>query len=761
MDKAEARPLEEHLRSVSANVIPASERDKWRNMLFTDIQARMAEANRREDAAWERVQSVEDWERFRDQRVAALRDSLGTFPDVPDNFRAEVTGEIKGDGYRVRKLLFETRPGVIVTAHLYLPDPGRESMPGIQIVHSHHRPKEQGELQDMGVNWARTGSVVLVPDMVGHGERAEQPFGGRQDYYSRYFTAMQLHLAGETLIGWMVWDLMRGLDVLLDVPGIDRDRIIMVGAVAGGGDPAAVVAALDPRVTCSIPFNFGAGCAWRDDLGAPPPQGRNLADYAYWECTRNLRLSARDGFFPWVTVCAVAPKPLIYAHEFAWDAESDAAWHRMQKVYELYGASDRLGWSKGAGKCAPGAGNTHCTNVGPVHRAGIYPYLEKWFGMTPPLPEIEDRREPEELACMTDEARPRRRPLRDICADLAAARLAAARAERGRYDPPTQRAMLCDAWDRLLGRARPESAPKLDGRELTHLPGATKENLLLEVEPGVVVPTLLLIPDGAGPGPPVVVGVAQQGKEAFLRERADEIAGLLAAKVVVCLPDVRGTGETRPGDLHACQGPAIRASMDELMLGRTLLGLQLSDLRSVLWYLGQEAAVDIRRLALWGDSFAPINPPDLVIPEQNGKRTDNPADWPDEPYGPAIAEPLGGLLALLGGLFEDNVKAVLVRRCLAAFASTFSFYYFYVPADCVVPGALTEAEICDTAAALAPRHVRLEGLVDACNRAVSEDGMNALFAPTREAYADHSDRLVLAEDVSADACAWLTRALGV
>ena len=56
---------------------------------------------------------------------------------------------------------------------------------------------------------------------------------------------MQLHLIGDSLMGWMVWDLMRGVDLLLRQPGIDPERILLLGAVAGGGDPAAVTAALD------------------------------------------------------------------------------------------------------------------------------------------------------------------------------------------------------------------------------------------------------------------------------------------------------------------------------------------------------------------------------------------------------------------------------------------------------------------------------------------------------------------------------------
>jgi len=34
-------------------------------------------------------------------------------------------------------------------------------MPGIVLAHSHHNPKWEGELQDMGMTWARAGTAVL------------------------------------------------------------------------------------------------------------------------------------------------------------------------------------------------------------------------------------------------------------------------------------------------------------------------------------------------------------------------------------------------------------------------------------------------------------------------------------------------------------------------------------------------------------------------------------------------------------------------
>ncbi len=687
----------EELRDFDARVLPAEQP----RMLSRDARARIEAANRRESEAWAAISTKAQWEAYRDPRIAELRRSLGADEAVPHDLKVRVTRTHEGTGHRIENLVFESRPGLLVTANLYVPVPDRASMPGILIVHSHHNPKTQSELQDMGVTWARLGCFVLVMDQVGHGERRQHPFVdassypgsyrvSRQDYFFRYVVGLQLYLVGESMVGWMAWDLMRGVDVLLARQGIDPKRIILMGSVAGGGDPAAVAAAIDPRITAAIPFNFGGP---QPETKYPLPDdvesSFNYAGGGSWESTRNLRLSARDGFLPWVIVGSLAPRRLGYGHEFSWDRERDPVWKRLEKVYGFYDASDGLAAAKGRGLLQgqpPEA--SHCNNIGPIHRQGIYAALQKWFAIPAPEKDSEERRPASDLACLTPEFKPR------AVHDLAKDRI------RKAQDLKT-------SWAKLLGDIEPAASAKVTPSEPRKAGDIVIERLTLEPEPGIVVPMLLLLPPKAEGKRPVVIAVAQGGKQEFLKKRTADIAALVNGGAAVCLPDLRGTGETRPGDGRGRGSEATSIAATELMLGRTLVGLRLRDLRSVIRHLATRADVDPKRVALWGDSFASPNPPD--------RRFEMPLEVDGQP---AAAEPLGALVALFGALYEENVAAVYVRGGLDSYRSILDSFFCSVPFDAIVPGALTVSDLSDVAAALAPRPVRIEASVDGWNRLV-------------------------------------------
>jgi hypothetical protein len=682
-------------------------------MISRDASARIKLANRRESEAWGKIATKADWERFRDFRIRALRESLGADEPAPRDLKVWITRTLEGRGHQIENLVFESRPGLLVTANLYSPAPRRESMPGILIIHSHHNPKTQGELQDMGVMWARQGCLVLVMDQLGHGERRQHPFidassypdryaVSRQDYAFRYVSGLQLHLIGESLIGWMAWDLMRGVDLLLGRPGIDQKRICLLGSVAGGGDPCGVTAALDPRIALAAPFNFGGP---QPETRYPIPEDAestfNYAGGGSWESTRNLRLSTRDGFLPWVIVGSLAPRRLIYGHEFTWDREHDPVWKRLEKIYGFYDAAGQVASATGHGFLSgkpPEA--SHCNNIGLAQRRGIHAAFKEWFGIEASEEGLPERRSAAELTCLTPELQPR------LVRDLARERAAAVQPD-------------VKAWARLLGDTAPVDRAKVLSLESRKAGDTTVERLALEVEPGITVPLLLLLPAHApGAKLPLVVGLAQGGKQIFLKSGSKELAALVGGGAAVCLPDLRGTGETRQGSSLERRSESTDVASTELMLGRTLLGLRVRDLRAVLRQLRGRSDLDPKRVALWGDSFAPVNPP--------GRRFEMPLDLGGLPDP---AQPMGGLVALFGALFDDEIRAVFVRGGLVGYHSILESPFCYVPYDAIVPGALAAGDLRDVASPLAPRPLRLEELVDGLNRRVSNDSLRRIYPP--------------------------------
>jgi dienelactone hydrolase len=746
------------LSKIVPEVLSKEQRKEASGMIERDIQRRTAGVNAHNREEWAKITTRQQWEKYRDERIERLRKSLGEYPTPPAKLNVRTTGTVNGDGFVIENIVYESRPGQWVPGNLYVPSKPGKSMPGILIAHSHHRDKPQSELQDMGMTWARAGCVVLVIDQVGYGERRSHPFERdedyakpyrttRQDYFFRQDTGVQLQLLGDSLMGWFVWDLMRGVDLLLAREGIDPKRIILLGAVAGGGDVAAVTAALDRRIACCVPFNFGGP---QPESRFPSPEDAetsfNYLGSSYWDSTRGLRLDGRDDFLPWVIVASIAPRRLIHAHEFSWDQERDPVWKRYQKIWgDFYKDADELGAMHGKGLVTlkpPEA--SHCDNIGAYHRRTIHPLFERWFGIkVTEKDEYSAPRKRPELICLTDKARQELKPksLIELMSALGQERIEAARKRLADKPPAERRQFLRDEWSKLLGPVEPVRAPvvKMQATDDQSVAGAKVERIILDVEPGIVVPVLILTPPKLSGRAPVVVGLSQSGKAGFLKERAGELQKLVEGGTIVVLPDVRGTGETVAGDTGL--------SVNMQLFGETLLGERLRDLRSVLRFLRERKDVDAKRLALWGDSFGAPNPADTNFKVPRGVD-----GWPKE------SQPLGGLLALLGGLFEDDIRAVYVAGGLFSYHGVLTHFAVLIPHSASVPGALTAGDLCDLAGGLAPRPLRIEALVDHRNLPVSAAEMKKGYAPTVQAYSATPKSLTLGEARSS-AAAWLLEQL--
>lgn len=238
-------------------------------------QANRALAERRLE--YEKLKTPADIAAWQQSRRRIFLETLGPMPSRGD-LRAETVGTLAGDGFRVEKILFESRPGHHVTGNLYLPlTPGPHPAAIVPCGHSFNGKAADG-YQRVSMLLARNGVAALCYDPIGQGERYQtfgadkRPLGG--DYQGGASSVAQLKgipggpkfnpVEEHTLIGissilvgantatYRIWDGMRAIDYLASRPDIDAKRIGCTGN-SGGGTLTAYLMALDDRIVAAAP----------------------------------------------------------------------------------------------------------------------------------------------------------------------------------------------------------------------------------------------------------------------------------------------------------------------------------------------------------------------------------------------------------------------------------------------------------------------------------------------------------------------------
>jgi cephalosporin-C deacetylase-like acetyl esterase len=194
-------------------------------------------------------ESLSAWKRQNALLRAHLLEAWGGFPPVPCPLDPHKVGELQRDGYRVEKILFQTLPGVLMTANAYVPDrPGK--LPAVLAVHGHWAgAKQDPVVQARNIGLAKLGFFVLAVDAFGAGERG---VGKALGEYHGAMTAATLLPVGTPLSGLQVYENMRAVDYLLTRPEVDGQRIGITGA-SGGGNQSMYSGAWDERLAASVP----------------------------------------------------------------------------------------------------------------------------------------------------------------------------------------------------------------------------------------------------------------------------------------------------------------------------------------------------------------------------------------------------------------------------------------------------------------------------------------------------------------------------
>ena len=223
------------------------------------------------------VQQVRELEQQADRRRRALKtradaeayvqavrhkiqQCFGPWPErTPLNPR--ITGRIERDTYFIENLIFESRPGFLVSANLYAPK-GREfPLPGVIGTCGHSETGKGVDVyQSFAQGLARQGYVVLIYDPLGQGERLQYPneklesrigVGVREHLYA----GNQQFLVNEFIGAWRAWDGMRALDYLLTRPEVDPQQVGVTGN-SGGGTMTTWLCGVERRWAMAAPSCF-------------------------------------------------------------------------------------------------------------------------------------------------------------------------------------------------------------------------------------------------------------------------------------------------------------------------------------------------------------------------------------------------------------------------------------------------------------------------------------------------------------------------
>ncbi|MCE9528213.1 MAG: prolyl oligopeptidase family serine peptidase, partial [Planctomycetales bacterium] len=274
------------------------------------------------------VKSLADWQAKRPEYVEQYYYMLGLSPRPEKTPLAPtITGTLKGDGYEVDMIHYQSVPHLYVTGNLYRPAKVKEGekLPAVFYVCGHSGRGRNGNkvaYQSHGIWFARHGYVCLVIDTLQLGEI------GATHHGTYNLQRWWWHSRGYTPAGVEAWNGVRGIDYLVSRPDVDPERIAVTG-ISGGGAATFWVAAADERVKVAVPVSGMA------DLESYVP---NRVINGHCDCMFLYNTYQ----WPWTRIASlVAPRPMLFINSdhdgiFPMDA-NDRIINRLERVYSLYG----------------------------------------------------------------------------------------------------------------------------------------------------------------------------------------------------------------------------------------------------------------------------------------------------------------------------------------------------------------------------------------------------------------------------------------
>jgi dienelactone hydrolase len=595
-----------------------------------------------------------------------IQQCFGPWPEkTPLNPR--ITGVVERDQYKIEKVIFESRPGFLVTADLYIPKGRPFPLPGVVGTCGHSDTgKAYQAYQGFAQGLARLGYVVLIFDPLGQGERLQYPneklksrigVGVREHLYA----GNQQFLVGEFVGAWRAWDGIRALDYLLTRPEVDPKQVGVTGC-SGGGTMTTWLCGVDQRWAMAAPScfvtTFRRNC--ENELPADTEQ-----------CPpRALALGLDHSDF----LAAMAPKPIVLLTkegDYFDRRGSEQAYERLRRLYKLLGDEEDISLFVEEG----GHGYTQKS------REAMYRWFNRATHVSNAQTEPNLTLEKEEtLWCA---------PKGQVC-ELNSKPIYAFTAEKAK----------------ALAAKRPKefTLPQLrrQVRALLHLPAAEKSSApdyrilrnwrsrgypkprwttyLVETEPGIQavvyrLGTEQLLARPHASSKRAILYVAHQSSDAELREEP------LAREIIKADPDtdfytvdVRGIGESRPDTCDedsflSLYGSDYFYAIHSIMLDRPYVGQRTYDVLRVLDWLG-------------GIGYDEVH---------------------------VLAKGWGALPATFASVLSDRVRQVTLKNALTSYQEIAESTDYAWPLSALVPNVLSAFDLPDCYKALQSKNLRQVG----------------------------------------------------
>ncbi|TMV47393.1 acetylxylan esterase [Paenibacillus mesophilus] len=356
-----------------------------KDQLKQHVYGRSAEAFTAGDQARDEIADAGQLERRRAWIRSEFIKSLGGLPPSDTPLRPQITGTVRGDGYGVEKVMFESRRGHYVTANLYIPD--GIAAPTAAVLHlcGHNPLGKHGDVyQTVSQHLVRAGLIVLTMDPIGQGERLS--------YYDRdtkkievaastrehEYAGRQSLPLGDNIARYFVHDAMRAVDYLCTRPEVDPAKIGVTGC-SGGGTQTSMMMLCDPRIAAAAPAAFIMNRESYMNAG----QAQDAEQI--WPGLTKIGFDHED------ILMAMAPRPaLVLAAEYDFFPIEGTrrTVERAKRYWDMYGGEARLEYFEDAcvhgysPPMAQGAAEFFCK-----HLLGRRPDCS-WEGIRPIAPEL-------------------------------------------------------------------------------------------------------------------------------------------------------------------------------------------------------------------------------------------------------------------------------------------------------------------------------------------------------------------------------------